>query len=345
MKVLSLFAGIGGFDLGFELAGWTTVATVEIDKYCNKILEAHFPHARQYTDICTVSGAEIARDCGPIDVICGGFPCQDISVAGKGAGLQGKRSGLWSEYKRLVSELRPRWVVIENVDALRARGLDRVIADMEEMAYQAWCFGIPASVCGATHQRKRIVIVAYNQSQRRGARRAKPKGQQGKLSTTGRGSSLAYADSDRREEAYIERDGDAKHTAVGNGGVDVANAHGELGRTRTLEAGSTVVASESLSAESGSNCEMADTNSDGVREQSGRSCRQEWPYSPFAFPAGPAESQYEWEHPRTIESQMGLTANGLPLRMALRACGNAFVPAIPFLVARAIERVEVILDT
>lgn len=110
----SLFAGIGGFDLGFERAGFQTVWQVEINDYCRKVLAKHFPHAERFEDV---------RECGahnlkPVDVICGGFPCQDISNAGLRAGIDGERSGLWREYARIISELRPKAVLIENVAAL-----------------------------------------------------------------------------------------------------------------------------------------------------------------------------------------------------------------------------------
>ncbi len=274
MRVLSLFAGIGGFDLGFELAGFQTVAQVENDDYCSKILKHHFPHAKRYGDIREVTGEQITRDCGAIDIICGGFPCQDISSAGKGAGLEGERSGLWWEMHRLIGELRPTWVVIENVAALRARGLDRIVAALEEMGRQVWCLGIPASIVGAPHERKRITIVAYLPSKRRGSRRTKSKRQLGKTSAAG--SSPSVADSD----------------------------------------------------------------SNGIREQSWWSSGQGWEYSPFAFPARPGQRQYTFEAPRTIESYLGVTTNGIPRKLALRACGNAFVPAIPYVIARTIQRLD-----
>ena len=97
----SLFAGIGGFDLGFESAGFTTKWQVEIDPYCQRVLAKNFPHAKRYVDIRTVTGEQL----GYVDVLCGGFPCQDISNAGLRAGIEGERSGLWSEYARRIMEL------------------------------------------------------------------------------------------------------------------------------------------------------------------------------------------------------------------------------------------------
>ena len=111
-------------------------------------------------------------DCG-VDIICGGFPCQDISVAGKGAGIEGSRSGLWSEYARIISEVRPRYVIVENVAALLGRGLERVLGDLAALGFDAEWHCIPASAVGAPHRRDRVWIVAYAGSeQHKGSRTA-----------------------------------------------------------------------------------------------------------------------------------------------------------------------------
>ena len=162
LKILDLFSGIGGFSLGLErTGGFQTVAFCEIEKYCQKVLNKHWPEVPCYDDICTLTADRLASDGISIDVICGGFPCQDISVAGGGAGIEGKRSGLWQEYARLIGELRPRFVIVENVSALLARGLDRVLGDMAALGYDAEWHCIPASYVGAPHRRDRIWIVAY----------------------------------------------------------------------------------------------------------------------------------------------------------------------------------------
>lgn len=157
LTVGSLFAGIGGFDLGFERCGMQTVWQVEQNDFCRAVLARHFPNAERYEDVRDVGADNLA----PVDLICGGFPCQDISLAGNGAGLGGKRSGLWSEMRRIVRELGPRWVVVENVAALRSRGLDRVLRDLDESGYDAEWDCIPASAVGASHQRDRLWLVAY----------------------------------------------------------------------------------------------------------------------------------------------------------------------------------------
>lgn len=161
-KVLSLFAGIGGFDLGLErTGGFETVAFCEIDPFCQRVLKKHWPEVPCYDDVRTLTAERLAADGIAVDVICGGFPCQDISTAGKGAGLAGERSGLWSEIARLVGELRPQFVIVENVSALLGRGLGTVLGDLAALGYDAEWHCIPASAVGAPHRRDRIWIIAY----------------------------------------------------------------------------------------------------------------------------------------------------------------------------------------
>ena len=162
LELLSLFAGIGGFELGLERSGgFRTVAQCEIDPYCNKVLAKHWPEAKRYGDIRELNAAALHRDGITVRAICGGFPCQDISNAGKQVGIEGERSGLWSEYARLIGELRPEVVFVENVSALLGRGLDRVLGDLAALGYDAWWDCIPASAVGAPHQRDRLWLVAY----------------------------------------------------------------------------------------------------------------------------------------------------------------------------------------
>lgn len=161
-KVLDLFSGIGGFSLGLERAGMQTIAFCEIDKKAQLVLKKHWPDVKIYDDVSTLKGEDI----GTVDVICGGFPCQDISTAGKGAGLAGERSGLWYEFHRLIKEIQPKYAIIENVSALRSRGLDEVLRSLFEIGYDAEWHCIPASAIGAPHQRDRIWIVSYPNHQR-----------------------------------------------------------------------------------------------------------------------------------------------------------------------------------
>jgi DNA (cytosine-5)-methyltransferase 1 len=163
LRVLDIFSGIGGFSLGLErTSGFQTVAFCEIEPFPRRVLTKHWPGVPIYEDVRTLTAQRLAADgLFRIDVICGGFPCQDLSIGGKGKGLSGERSGLWFEYLRLVAELRPKWVIIENVAALRSRGLDTVLRGVAEVGYDAEWHCIPASAIGAPHERDRVWVVAY----------------------------------------------------------------------------------------------------------------------------------------------------------------------------------------
>jgi DNA (cytosine-5)-methyltransferase 1 len=161
MNILDLFSGIGGFSLGLERAGMRTVAFCEIDPHARKVLNKHWPNVPVFTDVSTLSKGDLSEQ---IDVLAGGFPCQDISTAGLGAGLSGSRSGLWFQYHRLIKEIQPRYAIIENVSALRSRGLDQVLWSLSEIGYDAEWHCIPAAAIGAPHQRDRVWIVAYPHS-------------------------------------------------------------------------------------------------------------------------------------------------------------------------------------
>ena len=170
LRVLDLFSGIGGFSLGLErTGGFETVAFCEIEPFPRRVLAKHWPEVPCYHDVRTLTAAQLADDGIAVDVITGGFPCQDISVAGKQRGIgEGTRSGLWSEIVRLIGELRPRYVIVENVAALLAGPsgrpggwFGRILGDLAECGYDAEWENIPASALGAPHRRERVWIVAY----------------------------------------------------------------------------------------------------------------------------------------------------------------------------------------
>jgi DNA (cytosine-5)-methyltransferase 1 len=157
----SLFSGIGGLELGLERAtGAHTVWNCEMEEFCRKVLAKHWPDAAQYTDV-----REIDDTVERVDILCGGFPCQDLSVAGSRKGLAGERSGLWNEYARIIRLLRPRFVLVENVPALRTLvsddGLGRVLGDLAESGYDTEWDCVPAAAVGAPHVRDRIFILAW----------------------------------------------------------------------------------------------------------------------------------------------------------------------------------------
>lgn len=164
--MIDVFAGIGGFSVGLERAGgFQTVAFCEQDEYANGILEKHWPGVARFLDVRELT-SDTLKEQGIIsdgDRICitGGFPCQDISFAGAGAGLQGERSGLWFELARLVRELEPEWLIVENVAALLNRGMGDLLGTLASLGYDAEWSCIPAVSVGAPHRRDRCWIVAY----------------------------------------------------------------------------------------------------------------------------------------------------------------------------------------
>ena len=166
MNELHLFAGSGGGILGGQLLGHTTVCAVEIEQYPRQVLlqrqrDGVLPKFPIWDDVCTFDGKPWR---GAVDVICGGFPCQDISSAGKGAGIGGNRSGLWKEYARIIDEVRPKFVFAENSPLLRGRGLDVVLGDLSELGYDAkWCV-LGAWHVGAPHKRNRMWVLANHSS-------------------------------------------------------------------------------------------------------------------------------------------------------------------------------------
>jgi DNA (cytosine-5)-methyltransferase 1 len=157
VKVGSLFSGIGGFDLGLTFpVSWQ----VEMDKDCNRVLAHHFPEAERFNNVKEVGKANLAA----VDLICGGFPCQDLSVAGKRAGLDGERSGLWFEFHRIIRELSPQWVLIENVPGLLSSNGGRdfaiILSGLAELGYGAAWRILDAQYFGVPQRRRRVFIVA-----------------------------------------------------------------------------------------------------------------------------------------------------------------------------------------
>jgi DNA (cytosine-5)-methyltransferase 1 len=293
----SLFAGIGGFDLGLERAGMVCKWQVEIDDYANRVLEKHWPSVERYRDIRTfpekcqspwLGGGW--RDKYAVDVICGGFPCQDISYAGRGAGLDGERSGLFFEAIRVVRELQPRAVVLENVAALLTRGLDRVLGTLAEIGYDAEWHCIPAAAVGAPHIRDRVFVLAYASREllhRSWIRPTKTRGGEPAIS----GEVLADATEQRWRQRHAngsgcnERNETGQECGLGSGCAGVANAD-----CKGLE-------------------KREGQDSEGSGENGG---------------AKPSRSEL-W----AVEPDVGRVAHGVPKRVdRLRGLGNAIVPQV-----------------
>ncbi len=162
MRHLDLFSGIGGFALGLRMArGFETIGFCEIDGYCQRVLKKHWPNVPIYEDVTTLDYEQFIRQ---VDIITAGFPCQDLSVAGRGAGLAGERSGLYRHLMGTIRTIRPRYAIMENVSVLLNRGLGVILGELSEIRYDAEWHCIPASAVGAPHQRDRIWIIAHARS-------------------------------------------------------------------------------------------------------------------------------------------------------------------------------------
>ena len=181
LQILDLFSGIGGFSLGLErTGGFETAAFCEIEEFPRKVLRKHWPDTPIFEDVRKLRG----EDVGPVDVICGGYPCQPFSLAGKRAGAEDDRH-LWPEFDRLVDELRPAWVIGENVAGHIGMGLDQVLSDLEGKGYACRTFVIPACAVDAPHRRDRVWIVAHTERQRSGGERGKTDNEERRASQDG----------------------------------------------------------------------------------------------------------------------------------------------------------------
>jgi DNA (cytosine-5)-methyltransferase 1 len=211
-----LFTGIGGLDLGIKIAvpEARVICCVEADGYCQRLLFARMLDGS--LDCCPIHGDVRTFDgrCwrGCVDLVCGGFPCQDISCAGRGAGIDGERSGLWAEMARIVGEVRPRYVFVENVAALVNRGMGRVLGDLSGLGYDAEWLTLSAADVGAPHLRQRVFILADAQCAERGPERLRGsdrgEGLDGERQSPARprrgGAALAAAEGQRRERRPAE---------------------------------------------------------------------------------------------------------------------------------------------
>ena len=308
LRLLDLFSGIGGFSLGLERSGnFETAAFCEIEPYCRAVLKKHWPNVTVYEDVKELSKERLAADGLAIDAICGGFPCQDISTAGRGAGLAGERSGLWFEFHRLIKEIKPQVAIIENVSALRSRGLDEVLRSLAEIGYDAEWHCIPASAVGAHHQRDRIWIMAYPNS------------------AQCQGDGLSSGIHPKYFGAWY---GNLEASSL-------ADTNNQLWRSQSPISSGERAGSRDQLGWSGS--EMADSTSLGPqgRGMYGRPINQEtdqtWKAN-WSINGGKGTSRV-WD----TEPDVGRVAHGVPNRVdRLRALGNAVVPQIPEMIGREI---------
>ena len=335
MNILDLFSGIGGFSLGLERAGMKTVAFCEVDKKCQAVLKKNWPGVPIFDDVSNLKGEDIEET---VDVICGGFPCQDISLAGKGAGLEGKRSGLWSEFKRLIEEIKPRYAIIENVSALRSRGLDQVLREISEIGYDAEWHCITASSIGAPHRRDRIWIVAYPRDNTRrdsitgslgrdGEGELEERVRTSETTETSGSSETSETLSNSKSKLVVNSNNDGSHESKDSESNQTRDDGDKTGQNKSFKSQGSSNLGENFQ---GSREEVIpDSNSEGLQGQREITSRISEELKDIGY------SRW-WK----VEPNVGRVAHGVSGRVdRLKQLGNAVVPQIPELIGRAICQV------
>jgi len=308
MKVLDLFSGIGGFSLGLERAGFETVAFCEIDLFCRKVLNKHWPDVPIHEDIKELDGEQYA---GAVDVVCGGFPCQPFSHAGNRAGADDDRA-LWPEMLRVIREVQPTWVIAENVIGFESMGLTDCESDLESNGFEVQTFDIPACGVGANHRRHRLWIVAHH------------------LSELGRGdgprTDSGWAKSGTEELQQKNRQAYAGDAEQGGGvGATTDTRCNTTGSHTKLDRDEAEWAQGKSESGNGGGLYAANTSSEGLQGLRGSErIQQEQPIQcePIGWPTEPPVCGAN---------------DGIPNRVdRLRALGNAVVPQIPEAIGRGI---------
>lgn len=350
MKALSLFSGIGGLDLAAEACGIKTVAFCEIEEFPVSILKKRWPDVPIYDDVRKIKGDEFIERLGTVDVVHGGFPCQDLSVAGKRAGLvcgrEYTRSGLWYEMLRIISELRPRFVVGENVRGAISLALDEVQRGLETENYEVRTFLIPASAVGAPHQRERIFVLGIRKDvlEIEGEYRERSDGNW--LGDTDSALFQGSKESRVLRKAQVESGlagqvpGTAWRTPDAN--ADRGAMSEELYQRRVkngepinINAQVAHVTREAQTAQTEGHGQL---NPAWVEQLMGYpdgwtdpDCDEPMPWA--GWPARPGEQQYPYEHPRTVV--------GMPNRAKrLKALGNSVVPQQAEPIFRTIQFID-----
>ena len=330
LKHLDLFSGIGGFSLGLEATGgFETKAFCDIEKYPRQVLQKHWPHVKQYEDIKELNYERLKADgIDSIDIITGGYPCQPFSVAGRKKGEEDPRH-LWPEYFRLVKELRPTWVIGENVSGHIKLGLDTVIKDLESEDYSVRPFSISASSIGANHQRERIWIVAY--SERNGLLAAeKQRSFEKTISNQSKGKNDTL--NVKRTSSVSETSSDVENSRRSQ--WPRAEQRGENENETRKENANQFERSSSTSK-----FDVANTDNERLQRQ--------WQSRNQFTPRFNSSRESSEEGQGTVgqgwwesEPNMGRVAHGIPKRVdRLKSLGNSLVPQIPYYIGKVILEV------
>jgi DNA (cytosine-5)-methyltransferase 1 len=354
LNELALFSGIGGGILGGKLLGWRTVCAVEQDPYCIAALaqrqnEGFLSPFPIWDDVCTFDGKPWR---GVVDVVSGGFPCTDISVAGKGAGIKGKESGLWSEMARIISEVRPRFAFIENSPMLVTRGLDTVLCDLAKMGFDAKWGCISAAEVGANHKRDRIWIVAKNMAYTDNARnrtsqcnsdkiwskKIKGRKEQSQFKSGRHSKDVAYTDNryrTRKIEGILGQTSRQTSNRLTRSSKDVAYTRckhgsqrnsGELDKDKAIRSSGTV---HNQSSSQGFFEDVADTDSNRSSTRLSRQDKGQKRIAKEFEYRGNRQFGGETENWWSTEPNVGRVVNGVAFRVdRLKAIGNGQVPEV-----------------
>ena len=368
LRHLDLFSGIGGFSLGLEATGgFETVAFCDIEEYPRKVLKKHWPHVKQYTDIKELTYDKLKSDglvsnTEKIDILTGGYPCQPFSVAGRKKGEKDPRH-LWPEYFRLVRELRPDWIIGENVAGHIKLGLDTVLKNLESEGYSARTFSISASSVGANHQRERVWIVAHSNSNGSSSNK-KRGGFEKTIHESSKGEDRAF--NIERPSDISKTSSDVEDTRQHGGGIEPSRHKESIGRGSS-EKTKWAANADQTSGSSEREETMANTN-DGFSNQqnkeiqtrgnsinsssstmantnSERGCSREtrWEDAENVGQSSRSEEASGWWD---IEPNVGRVAHGIPKRVdRLKSLGNSLVPQIPYYIGLSILESYFLEDT
>jgi DNA (cytosine-5)-methyltransferase 1 len=330
----SLFSGIGGIDLAAEWAGFTTVGQCEFAEFPRKVLEKHWPNVPRWRDVRDVT-AESIRSAGieRVDLLSGGYPCQPFSVAGKRRGKEDDRH-LWPEMFRIIQEIRPTWVLGENVAGHVTLGLDDVLSDLESIGYTAQAFVIPACAVGALHRRDRVFIVAHTASERCG--------ETGKYQCTRSEERIASCRKTMADTSgeRLQKWGRTKFEESNSEAKTRVESELERCRKNVAYSNSTRREEQYSSYESNKQGFVTRGSSEeyvsNTNQQHDECCGYGTSQIPQFQTAKILGSEY-W----STEPNVGRVANGVPNRVdRLKALGNAVVPQQVYPILRAIYEIE-----
>ncbi len=330
---LSLFSGIGGLDLAAEWAGFSSVGQCEYADYPTKILERHWPDVPRWRDIRTLTGADFYERTGlrTVDIISGGFPCQPFSTAGKQRGEEDDRY-LWPEMVRVIADLRPTWVVGENVAGIINMALDKVLSDLEGQGYTTRTFLIPAAGVNAPHQRYRTAIVAYadriGQFYRTDEVKPTERGKPPQPESGRCCEAMAYSKSFLRSWRLPIGE-ETKVTGFSGSSEDVSNPNRPgLQRER---------AKQQTAGTARDSKNVSDTGSKGFQDGAGKKMPEEQDAERYNSRRGEPDGTRQW----AVEPNVGRVAHGIPNRVdRIKCLGNAVVPQQFYPIFRAIADIE-----